>query len=731
MRRSCILWGGLLVVPALAQQPPETQPQVTFRVETRLVEIEVRVTGKGRKPVSDLKATDFTLKENGEEQKIATFEYVPVPGTKTVTAGVRAEESGEPQTPAAPNTAPPVRMLLITEGAPGEQTQLRRAITQFIDKHVTESVQASLNGGAFTNDRDRLHATLAKMVKHPLGYRDRGSGEWQRGFFDETTMRLARLEVERINTVRAPPDGPNNPFAIAEIPLLSSANQNSDHPNIEMRPPLIRRIDQEIRLLSRRAYLDYLRIVREMAAYPGKKVVVLFRSGLRIDPENQDLLDSIASASLRSRVSFYTVYSPGLSSMTPGASMSAAGGRLLDLQGPSSNRQPFVQEFRHRQQAQQSGLRTLAERTGGRAVLNSNELGDVFTQIEADFYGYYLLGYYPRNVREKDRFRKIKVRVDRKKVKVRTGRGYFEPVPFPKMSKAERNLHLQRAVHADTEASDFPISVGYDVFRDSKKNPVVVFGVSAPMGDLISPISKKRDGVQFVVAIQAIDLDRGYSWNFESPVYKFRLGRAGPGQSEPAQPSKGDAYLDYTERFPLPPGRYEWRIVVRNEITGRVGRHIGRIQVPAFDQADSPSTLLLASRLRDIRPMRRVKKRQREKLRLLAFRGGNPLPEFRGEFEQGQKIFFLYDLYNVRPAEMAQPAPIRLIIQKDEAEAVEFQAVGDFQANRERNEIRYLGAIDTKSLSPGRYRVAAFIPNPAAAEKPHILREEFRVIKPR
>ena len=116
MRRSCILWGGLLVVPALAQQPPETQPQVTFRVETRLVEIEVRVTGKGRKPVSDLKATDFTLKENGEEQKIATFEYVPVLGTKTVAA---------------------VRILLLTEGSPGEQTQMQHAITRCIDKHVS------------------------------------------------------------------------------------------------------------------------------------------------------------------------------------------------------------------------------------------------------------------------------------------------------------------------------------------------------------------------------------------------------------------------------------------------------------------------------------------------------------------------------------------------------------------------------------------------------------------
>ena len=123
---------------------------------------------------------------------------------------------------------------------------------------------------------------------------------------------------------------------------------------------------------------------------------------------------------------------------------------MLDTEGVNNNRQPFELEFRHRQQAQQSGLRWLAERTGGRAVLNSNELGDIFTQIEADFYGYYLLGYYPRNVREKDRFRKINVRVSRKNIKVRTGRGYFEPVPFPKISKAEKNLHLQRAVQADT-----------------------------------------------------------------------------------------------------------------------------------------------------------------------------------------------------------------------------------------------------------------------------------------
>jgi VWFA-related protein len=70
-------------------------------------------------------------------------------------------------------------------------------------------------------------------------------------------------------------------------------------------------------------------------------------------------------------------------------------------------------------------LRSLAEETDGRAIVNRNDLGPAMTQIVRDSSGYYLLGYNSTEAPADGKFHEIKVQVNRPGVRVRARRGYW------------------------------------------------------------------------------------------------------------------------------------------------------------------------------------------------------------------------------------------------------------------------------------------------------------------
>ena len=105
--------------------------------------------------------------------------------------------------------------------------------------------------------------------------------------------------------------------------------------------------------------------------------------------------------------------------------------------------------FQNRQDAfqdSQDGLATIAKESGGRAIFNTNDLGDIFDAVIEDTSEYYVLGYYPANTDRKGRFRKIRVEVDRPRTKLSYLRGYYEDESFDRMSKSEKRLQLNQAI---------------------------------------------------------------------------------------------------------------------------------------------------------------------------------------------------------------------------------------------------------------------------------------------
>lgn len=70
-------------------------------------------------------------------------------------------------------------------------------------------------------------------------------------------------------------------------------------------------------------------------------------------------------------------------------------------------------------------LRRIAESTGGRAIVNTNNATDQLKDVMADASAYYLIGYSPARRVNDGRFREIKVRVKRRGVDVSARRGYW------------------------------------------------------------------------------------------------------------------------------------------------------------------------------------------------------------------------------------------------------------------------------------------------------------------
>src|SRR5438552_8576871 len=78
LRLLCVLLASTVIAPAILAQQSE-QPPLTFRVEANFVEVDAFVSDATGKPITDLRASDFQLLEDGKPQMVSAFSYVNIP----------------------------------------------------------------------------------------------------------------------------------------------------------------------------------------------------------------------------------------------------------------------------------------------------------------------------------------------------------------------------------------------------------------------------------------------------------------------------------------------------------------------------------------------------------------------------------------------------------------------------------------------------------------------------
>ena len=679
---------------ARAQDPP------VFQSETALMEVEVRVAdGKGN-AVSNLLAEDFHLSENGKPQRIATFEFVPPYAPADTAAGTAAEV---PLPAAGPTTAEAALrrgtfIYIATRGRREDTLRIYEAVRRFIDEELAPGVFVSLEGSAFTSSRKELYQQLDEMLA-------RGSG---RALIDTLAVDLAR-EVEYDDSFET---------------LLEEANDEFDSQ--------VEEIADRAALYRRLRMYEYIDLIRALSVFPGRKIVVLFSTGLPVDEDNIDVMKVLEDEATRARVRFFVSDVSRLSAAPPGGDAESAGS-LPALFGDAAA--TGFESPSARRQDSQDGLYELARRTGGRAVLNSNDFGEVFDVVERETGSYYLLGYYPSDTEQRGRLRRIRVRVEGRGLRVSHQRGYYEERPFAETSRDERNLRMHQALAFDTPYADLPIVADFEFFRDSRGLPTLVYSVGLHVRDIPHSASRKGETLKLTVVAQASGGASADGRRAPPVIDDKRFEITVPAERLRSLSDDPNAWLHYGSQMPLAPGSYDWKVVVRDDLTGAMGSYQTPIEVPEFRSGAGASSLLLTGRI--VEASGAVSGSEKNAGRegqedVLHVAGSRFFASAVKKFRRGDLVYALFDVYGDRASHGADPPPPKIALYRG-SEAVSPLPVEAFQAvpEPESKRTRYLAAFATADLPAGSYTVAAMLSAPDdRSGAASLIHRRFEILEP-
>jgi len=457
--RGPVLAATLLLSTGLvghAQPPASDQPM--FRVGVDIIRIDAVVTDRDGNIVTDLTADDFELKQDGKVQPITMAQFVSIESRRAANpapaVGKGAEPPRPPRTTTKPVTTASVRrtMVLVVDdlGIAWENVEAtRKALRRFIDEDIEEGdlvgvVRTGASWGALqqlTTDKRLLHSAVDQV--RWTGFSRQGVGSFTplNSWLHTSTVGAGGAQV---NTGFTNPD----PLDLGDLDELREDMSAS---------------------ASLGAIVFAVDGIRNL---PGRKAIVLVSEGFRPPeingPDDRVMrqMDRLTDLALRTGTVIYGLDPRGL--MTGGLTAEdnlKQGGSGAAAEHGIGRRRSLIET--------QDALATLAERTGGIAVLNNNDLARGLRRIGDDFRGYYIIGYNPPEGTiaapgKTARFHKVSLKVRRPGVRVRTREGFIgEPDADRDTLARTPEEELRSAAISPFSAVDIPLRAtlvpGYDV----------------------------------------------------------------------------------------------------------------------------------------------------------------------------------------------------------------------------------------------------------------------------
>jgi len=288
---------------------------------------------------------------------------------------------------------------------------------------------------------------------------------------------------------------------------------------------------------------------RKLAAFPEKKALVYFSSGVsKTGIENESQLKATVNAAIRANVSFYPVDARGLVAEAPGGDASVASPRGTGVFTGSTQRGRSASFS-----GSQDTLYTLAADTGGKALLDSNDLGLGIKNAQNDVSSYYILGYYSTNSTLDGKFRKISVRLKTPIAgsKIDYRNGYYAGKTFQKFTSADKERQLEEALTLGDPVSELPVALEVDYFRVAKDRYFIPISVKIPgssvgltkkgtaetaqldfIGQITDAQGRQVGGVRDFITVKLNENGCGKDWPAAFAVRCRPDGRAGRLQLE-------------------------------------------------------------------------------------------------------------------------------------------------------------------------------------------------------
>ena len=571
----------LLASFAPAQTPQPTPPQKVeedvVKISTTLIQLDVVVTDKKGRQVTELKPEDFEIYENGKKQDVSNFSYIESNGANK-TANTPTTEQNSRQNNKYSVPAPSAKLKL---------EQVRRTYALVVDdlglsfdnvywvqqslrKFVKDQMQegdlvAIIRTGSgigalqsFTSNRDQLLAAIDKIKWNSQG----------RGGINTFTPIETTLSGDLSGQIDSQ----------GKVKSVAGTEEEKEFQN------QIEQFRNENFAVGTLGALNY--VIRGMRDLPGRKSLMLISEGFPIIsrtggiPTQSRIFDSLkilADLANRSSVVVYTLDPRGLQvpamataeddiKITP---PNAAGSD--DLQTREEN---FVD-------AQQS-LRYLAYETGGIPYVNQNNLVNGLQKAVEDQKGYYLIGYQPNTDTfdpTKNKFNKLTVKLKRDDLKVRYRSGFFG-ITDEKLRQTNQTPRqkLSAALISPFGSDEIKLDLYSIFYNDDKNRNFIRSLVYIDAKDLtFTPDSDGSYQAKFDIVAMIYDSNGAAAGNnINSQTLKFTKEQLAKIQKE------GIVY-----NLPVPiikTGAYQFRVALQDTATGKIGAASQFIEIPNLEK---------------------------------------------------------------------------------------------------------------------------------------------------
>src|SRR5881296_985972 len=513
----------------------QRQQPFTIRVDTQLVVETVVVKDKDGKNLEGLTDKDFTVTEDGVPQTISVFQFERLEDTPAPAPSAGAQQPAaevvQPKIPTQITPPPPGdsryrdRRLLVLffdlmNVSPADQLRAFTAADKFIRTQMkTPDLVAIMSFAAgsvkvlqdFTNDQEALFAVLQKLI-YPDD-NDNDTADTTAAFGQDTS------EFNIFNTDR-------------QLAALQTA-------------------------------VNMLKPVNE------QKSLVYFAGGLRLNgTDNQAQLRATINAAIRSNVAFFPVDARGLVATLPlGDSTRPSPGGIGMFNG--STAMSSITNF----QRSQDSLYALASDTGGKALLDNNDLAAGIVQAEQAITSYYVIGYYPSNTNLDGKFRRVKITLkETPTAKLDYRQGYYAGKTFNKFTAADKERQLEDALMLGDPITDLTIAMEVNYFQLNRAEYFVPITVKIPGSELVLARSggAERTLIDFIGEIKD-----DYGTTIQNLRDKVDIKLSGETASELSKRP-----IQYDTGFTLLPGKYVIKFLARDAETGRIGTYQTSFVIP-------------------------------------------------------------------------------------------------------------------------------------------------------
>lgn len=679
-----LLWTVAVAAQQTGQNaPPGSNTPAQIKVSTQLVVESVVVKDKSGNPIEGLTAKDFIVTEDGipqvvefcEHQKLPETPSGPVTASEPVDVTIYHKLAMTRISPEAPqNIRYKDRRLLalyfdMTAMPPADQMRSLLAAEKFVRTQMTPADLVAIlrySGAAvqvlqdFTDDRNRVLSILQTMVV----------GEDQA--WDE-----------------APDDASSSDVGAA-----------------------FGQDDSEFNIFNTDRQLAALQTAAKMLGQLSeKKSLIYFASGLRLNGlNNQAQLHATIDSAIRAGVSFWPIDARGLVAQAPlGDATVGSPGNSGMYTGASAL--AVTNNF----QQSQDTLHALAGDTGGKALLDYNDLTKGIVQAQHSVSSYYILGYYTSNSAQDGKFRRVNISLDGKlSANLDYRHGYYAGKEFGKFTATDKERQLEDALMLNDPITELTIAMEIDYFQLNRAEYFVPIIVKIPGRELAIA---KRGGAErtLIDFIGEIKDDYGGNMTIMNVRDKVNIKLSDATAIELAKRP-----IEYDTGFTLLPGKYTIKFLARDAETGRIGTFQTSFVIPNLNKEEKRipiSSVVLSSQRIDLKDaLYNADKKKEEKVESvnpLVENGKKLIPSVTRVFSKSKDMYVYLQAYE-QSAPNAEPLIAFVSFYQAQTKAFETKPMKVAESMNNRLKTMPLSfSIPLNQLAPGQYECQVSVLDPA------------------